>query len=244
MTRELIGIRYSPWTQKARWPLEHHGLSYRYSEHLMMVGIPLLRLKSGNWTGEVTVPSMICDGQVLPNSLPLRNGQMHRARILRYFLRMSEAIAFWNTESDSILENGRLLLTRAMLGAPRSMTEVMPPLMGLLPGSMLVARQAAHYVLRRYNRPGNPEVWLGNLKQGLDGLREGLAGQDYLLGRFTFADLAMAAALQMVRPPENRYVKMGPVSRQCWTRLELVDAYSDLLGWRDRIFERHAPSSL
>ena len=210
-----------------------------------MVGIPLLRLKSGCWTGDVTVPTMVGEEHVLPNSFAIAQWADSKGDNTSLFpAAQVEAIGLWNTESDAILENGRLLLTQPMLEAPRSMTEVMPPLMGLLPGAMLVAKQAAHYVLRRYDRPGNPEVWLGNLKKGLDGLREALAEQEYLLGGFTFADIAMATALQMVRPPENRYVKMGPVSRRCWTRLELVESYADLLSWRDRIFERHAPPSL
>ena len=44
---ELIGIGYSPWTEKARWALDHHGIDYRYSEHLILFGMLPLRIKLG-----------------------------------------------------------------------------------------------------------------------------------------------------------------------------------------------------
>ena len=244
MTRELIGISYSPWTQKARWSLEHHGITYRYSEHLMMVGIPVLCLKSSRWASDVTVPTMICDTEVLPNSYAIARWADRQGESSSLFPEEQvEVITEWNSLSDSLLESGRLLLTQAMLREPRSLVEAMPPLMRFLPGSMVVAKQAARYVLRRYDRPGDPVLWRKTMERGLVTLREALQGGDYLLGSFTFADVAMATALQMVSPPANRYVQMGPVSRQCWTRAELVDGASDLLAWRDRIFERHVPCS-
>ena len=245
MTRELIGIRYSPWTQKARWPLEHHGIAYRYSEHLMMVGIPLLCLKSSRWNPDVTVPTMICEDEVLPNSFAIARWADRQGKGASLFPdAQMGAIEEWNTRSDGMLESGRLLLTQEMLREPRSLAEAMPPLMRLLPGSMVVAKQAARYVLRRYDRPGDRTIWLDTLEKGLTSLRQALNGGDYLLGSFTFADIAMATALQMVAPPTGRYVQMGPISRRCWTRTELVDGASDLLAWRDRIFERHAPRGL
>ena len=46
VTPELIGIRYSPWTEKARWSPDHR-IPYRYTEHLIMLGMPELRVKTG-----------------------------------------------------------------------------------------------------------------------------------------------------------------------------------------------------
>ena len=208
----------------------------------MMVGIPLLWLKGARLGANVTVPMMVCEAEVLPNSYAIAQWADRQGQGISLFPEeKTEAIKEWNMLSDSILESGRLLLTHAMLREPRSLVEAMPPLMRLVPGSMLMAKQAAHYVLRRYQRPGDSALWLETILSGLVALREGLGGRDYLLDSFTFADIAMATSLQMVLPPASRYVQMGSFSRQCWTRHELVDGASDLLAWRDRIFERHAP---
>ena len=71
MSLELIGIGYSPWTQKARWALNHHRIEYQYSEHLIMVGIPLLRMKTGRWLGAVTAPSLVGTDRPLLDSFAI-----------------------------------------------------------------------------------------------------------------------------------------------------------------------------
>lgn len=64
----LIGLSYSPWTRKARWALDHHGLSYTFVEHLPMLGEPLLRWKLRRWRAPVTVPAFIDKGARLMDS--------------------------------------------------------------------------------------------------------------------------------------------------------------------------------
>ena len=63
VTPQLIGIYYSPWTEKARWSLDHHAMPYRYEEHLLLFGMPGLRLRTGHLTGPLTVPAY-CDGKL------------------------------------------------------------------------------------------------------------------------------------------------------------------------------------
>jgi glutathione S-transferase len=41
-------------------------------------------------------------------------------------------------------------------------------------------------------------------------LRTALAGRDYLCGGFTYADVAMAVVLQMVRPVADAFIPLGP----------------------------------
>src|SRR5689334_2595000 len=55
----LVGLHYSPWTEKARWALDHHGLPYTYEEYLPMIGEPALRLRTRRAFGKVSVPVLI-----------------------------------------------------------------------------------------------------------------------------------------------------------------------------------------
>src|SRR5262245_44456729 len=41
--RALLGAFYSPWTERARWALDHHGIAYRFEEHVPVVGELALR---------------------------------------------------------------------------------------------------------------------------------------------------------------------------------------------------------
>lgn len=77
------------------------------------------------------------------------------------------------------------------------------------------------------------------LRAGLDALRAALAGGEYLLGSFSYVDIAMATLLQGVEPVADRYLRLGPATRATWTRTELAREYADLLRWRDELYARH-----
>lgn len=66
-----------------------------------------------------------------------------------------------------------------------------------------------------------------------------LAGRAYLLDAFTYADVAMAVVLQMVRPVPDRYMPLGPAVREVRTNEELARGFADLVEWRDRLYARH-----
>jgi glutathione S-transferase len=57
----LVGEYFSPWTEKARWALDHHRLEYRYREHVPLLGEALLRVRADRLTGRVSVPLLITD---------------------------------------------------------------------------------------------------------------------------------------------------------------------------------------
>src|SRR4051812_21797018 len=60
MSRTLFGLRVSPWTERARWALDHHKMSYAYHEHLPMLGEVLLRRKAR--VKKASVP-LLADGE-------------------------------------------------------------------------------------------------------------------------------------------------------------------------------------
>ena len=58
---ELLGLPYSPWSEKARWALDVRHVPYRYRVFQPLIGEPALRFKTRRWTGTVTVPVMTDD---------------------------------------------------------------------------------------------------------------------------------------------------------------------------------------
>ena len=240
MSLELIGIGYSPWTQKARWALDHHRLEYKYSEHLIMVGMPLLRLKTSRWLGSVTVPSLVGAERPLLDSFAIARWADERGAGSTLFpAEYTDAIELWNEKSDTLLNAARMLTTRELSENPTALAEALPFYLKPLPGSVAVAKQAARYVMSQYSIPGNERTWMELLRNGFIELREALGSKNYLLGEFTFADVAMAASIQAIQPPDPQYIPLGPVSQRCWTRPELVAEFQDLLHWRTQILEKH-----
>jgi glutathione S-transferase len=49
----------------------------------------------------------------------------------------------------------------------------------------------------------------------------------------------MASALQGVSAVADDYIPLGPATRAVWTQPELAAEFSDLVAWRDRLYERH-----
>ena len=56
---ELLGLPYSPWTEKARWALDVRRVPYRFRHYQPLVGEPALRLKLRRWRGNVSVPVLV-----------------------------------------------------------------------------------------------------------------------------------------------------------------------------------------
>ena len=240
MSLELIGIGYSPWTQKARWALDHHRIEYKYSEHLIMVGMPLLKMKTGRWLGSVTAPSLVGGERPLLDSFAIaRWADKQGGGTTLFPAEHTDAIELWNAKSDILLDAARMITTRALAENTAALAEALPFYLKPVPGSVAVAKQAAQYVIRHYAIPGSERTWIETLRKGFLELREALGSQEYLLGEFTFADVAMAASIQAIQPPDTQYVPLGPASQRCWTRPELVAEFADLLHWRTQILEKH-----
>ena len=66
---ELLGLPYSPWTEKARWALEARGITYEKRRYAPLTGELGLRRKLGKWSGVVSVPVLTDDdGRVIGDS--------------------------------------------------------------------------------------------------------------------------------------------------------------------------------
>ena len=69
---ELLGIPFSPWSEKARWALDARRVPYAYRVYQPIAGEPALRVKLRRLRGRVTVPVLTTDaGDVLTDSVDI-----------------------------------------------------------------------------------------------------------------------------------------------------------------------------
>jgi glutathione S-transferase len=239
--RTLYGLSQSPWTEKARWALDHHGIAYRYHEHVPVLGEVFLRLKSKRPPGEKpSVPLLVDGADVLPSSLAIARHADGKGRGEPLFPREhEEAVLRWAEISDRIIDVGRVKVLRDLKKDRAAQREALPDFIpGALRGAFTpMATTASVFLAKKYGvaRDFDREVE-ARLRPALEEVRRALKG-DYLEGRFTFADVAIAASLRTLTP-ESR-ASIGPATRALWTNDALAAEYADLLTWRDSLYRRH-----
>ncbi|AUX24096.1 hypothetical protein SOCEGT47_046290 [Sorangium cellulosum] len=243
---ELLGLVFSPWTEKARWALDVRRVPYTFRHYQPMIGEPALRLKLRRLRGRVTVPVLTTDdGRVLTDSADIARWADGRGEGPALFPAEHEAeIARLVALSERALDAGRALTLSRMLADDEALAEMTPPpirrrLGPLAPrlGALGIRRTLRKYDGHRTDGAAHQRT----LVSALDEIRAALARQApaedaprTLLGRFTFADIAMAQALVGVEPPAE--LKLGPAGRRCWSDPELRERYADLTAWRDALY--------
>ena len=250
---ELLGLVYSPWTEKARFALDARRVRFRFRSYAPLVGEPALRLKTRRLTGTVTVPVLTRDdGEVLADSLAIARWADTQGAGPRLFPpgREAEVIKFVDL-SERALAAGRGLSLLRMLDDGEALKEMVPKAMRrpLGPVATALGRAGVKRTLAKYGVRGDArEPHEAELARCLDALREALAaapapegaGPRTLLGELTFADIATAQALAFVEPPAFG-LRLGRASRRSFTDPALSTRYADLVTWRDALYEAHRP---
>lgn len=247
--RELIGLHYSPWTERALWALDHHGLPYRYHEHLIIFEMPVLRWKLRRFCGSVTVPAMI--DPMYRKTLRFFDSW----DIARHADRLGGApklfpkehvdeIRSFNDLSERALSASRALLIDRMQHNPEALKALLPSFIpNVLRSPLLfVAKTGLRYVAREFSvRSQSTREHESELREVLMSLRESLASakSDYLLGNFSYADVTMAVALQFADPVADEFKKIDPDFRRCCRQEQLAGEFRDLIQWRDRLYATH-----
>jgi glutathione S-transferase len=252
---QLIGISYSPWTEKARWALDHHRKPYRYREHLILFGMPELRLRTGKWTGPLTVPALIEEGpqgskEVIGDSWDIARHADRQGEGARLFPESEFAqIEKYNRLSEEALDAVRILFSARLMKDPEAKAEALPsfvprPLRRPLAG---IASVGVAYIAHEFGYSvQDVERALAELRDIYSELSRDLqaAGGDYLVGgRFSYADIAMATTIQGLEPSKDAPVRFGEALRRCWGAAELQEEFKGLLEWRDRLYTRHRGTS-
>lgn len=240
---ELLALSYSPWSEKARWALDHHRIAYRERAYVPMLGELPLRLRVGKLRGKITVPILFDGDQVLFDSYAIAQHADRVGSGSKLFRGDApDPVAPWNAKSEEALAAGRERVV-ARIGADpeakrESLESVVPSI--LVGPSMPVAALATRFLARKHGAPGRTlEASDRALSEILRELRAALGGKPYLLGDFSYADVAMAVVLQMVTPVSDAYLRLRPATRRCWTNEPLATEFADLLAWRDDLYARH-----
>jgi glutathione S-transferase len=239
----LVVLSISPWSERARWALDHHGLAYRTVEHIPLIGERRLRKLVGRRAGPATVPVLIDGDTVLTDSWDIaRHADRVGSGSPLIADEQVDAVRRWNTLVDAAMQHGRALTVAGMLASPAALDETLPP---PVPGwvrrlARPISRWSVGWFGRKY---GVDTTDLARheaaVREALDALRAGLGGRPFLLGRFSYADIVAATLLQGVRPVDDSFIPMGPATRAVWTNTQLAGEYADLLRWRDELYLAH-----
>lgn len=239
----LIGVSYSPWSEKARWGLELCGLAYTYREYLPMIGEPALRLELRRFRGKVSVPILLTEEGPVADSLRIVEwGCAHGARSI-IPSEHTAAITTWNALSERALAVGRERTTLSVARDPVALVESVPGVFRRLgPISRGIGKLGVRFLERKYAfQPQDDARRVETLRDVLAALRKGLAGGEHLVGgTLTYADITMAVSLQFVSPPER--IRLGKHSRPHWTVPSLVEEFADVIAWRDRLYDANRPA--
>jgi glutathione S-transferase len=239
----LIGLPYSPWTEKARWALDHHRVPYRFREYLPIFGIPLLRIRTGRYRGRLSVPVYLGENGVLTDSFDIAQfAESHGGGAPLFPAGHEAEVAEWNRESDTALAAGRALSSVRIAGDAKAKEDSVPSMFprALRPALRPLVDVGIRYLKVKYGFGTQPteehEAALGGV---LDRMAEKLGNNDYLLGKFSYADICMAMVLQFVSPVANEFIPLGDAARPLWGTPALAARHHRLLEWRDRLFQRH-----
>ncbi|HEY3498312.1 MAG TPA: glutathione S-transferase [Polyangiaceae bacterium] len=238
--RTLVVLSYSPWSERARWVLEHHGLPYRKQHHAPFLGERKLRRIVGPGVPRPTVPILLAGEEKLTDSWDIalyadREGSGER--LIPDDL--ANEIRRCADRAERAMVEGRALVVAGLLKDGDALDETLPP---GIPGFV-------RPLLRPLTRFGT--AWFGRKYaldlEALSSAREALAGalasfrerlgdKPYLLDRFTYADIVLCSLLQGIEPVADHYLRLGPAQRRVWTQPELAREYQDLIAWRNRTY--------
>ncbi len=220
---------FAPWCERSRWALDHHGIVYREIAQVPLVAELSLRI-AARQMGRVTVPLFI-DGDVkLMSSDAIAR---HADRIgsgAPLFAREAE-VAGWMEISEAIMVAGRALLLPRIAASPAALREQFP--------IKAVASLGVRHLMSKYaTRASDGSRHDEDSRRCLDSVRATLADNcTFLVGdAMSYADITIAAALQFVLPVDERWISLGPASREAWTNAALAEDYGDVLAWRDRLY--------
>jgi glutathione S-transferase len=236
----LVMGSFNPWGEKARWALDHHRVAYRQAPHRPLVDNVWLRLRMRRWRGPVTVPVLFADDEVLRDSFEIArcaegNGQGESL----FPVGSEDEIAAWNRESDAALAAGRALFVARVENDAEALRECLP---GPTPVAAAIAPFAGiglRAFKRKYGIAGLDGARRAReLRDFLGRVRSAIASE-YVLGSFSYADIAIAVVLQFVAPSFDERLPLGPARRRCMGTASLAAGFGDLLAWRDELYGRH-----
>ena len=245
---ELLGLPYSPWSEKARWALEARGIAYEKKLYQPLLGELGLRKKLGKWRGVVSVPVLTDDdGRVIPDSADIARWADGRGNGPQMFpAGQHDDIARFIELSDRGMAAGRALSLLRLLDDDAGVMEMVPRKLRGMPGARALAKAGVARTLRKYRGLRDEDAARAALAQVMGEIRAALAaapassGVKTLLGTFTFADVSVAQVLAFIEPPAFG-LKLGDATRRSFVDPVLREQFADLVAWRDALYDAYRP---
>jgi glutathione S-transferase len=239
-TRLLYTMSYSPWSERARWALLHHGLDFEERAHVPLLGELALRMRAKRFSGRTTVPLLIDGDVTVMDSFAIATycdsvgggdkliDSAHRERITAL-----------NDDMEKLLGAARghlLQLTKkhadvALAMAPRALRS--------LPGTAAASRMGASFIASKHL--ASLDDVEERLRAGLREIRAQLAGRPYLFDRFSYADILLSTPLSVIAPVAERFIAFEPALRKHLQHETLAAEFDDLVAWRDELYDKHRP---
>jgi glutathione S-transferase len=242
----FVALPMSPWSERARFALDHHGIDYREDAYVPLLGELALRVRTGVYRGRISVPVLFHEGHVIRDSVEIARYVDRLGKGTSLFPEGAEAeIARYVELTNTLMDAGRVLGVPRMAQSAEARHESLPSFMPAPLRSALrpLAGMGMAYIARKYRLSAQaPQEARDTMRRILEQLRAGLKGRSTLLSDFTFADLTTAVALGAVRPVEHPALPLGPGMRAAFTEPLLVEEFGDLLAWRDRLYAERRPT--
>lgn len=244
----LLCLAYSPFSERARWALDHHRIAYRMRNHQPFVGELWLRRQRRDPDGQrATVPALVSEEGLISDSWRIVEYADRRGAASPLIPATLRAEVRQLAELTDIgLEHGRAGVTLRLLAQPAALDASLPgPCPDWLrPLLRPVSRYGLRWFAAKYDiKATAQDDQRKGLASVLEQMRARLAGGRYLLGDFTYADMAVAGLLQCVQPVNERFVPLSRALRPAWCQPELALRFADLVAWRDGLYAAHREPS-
>ncbi|MBV6494506.1 MAG: hypothetical protein LDLANPLL_02539 [Turneriella sp.] len=247
MAAQLFGISYSPWSEQARWALDHHIIRYKYTEHVPLITNALLRFATKNYTGKLTVPVLVTENRSFSDSWHIVNyadRTGHREKLIP--LDLADEIRNWHDLADCANKANRIIATDTTSQSEEAKRAALPDFIPEFAKNTLspLADLAAAYLSMKYDfRHAIIPEEKRKVREVLLKIRQRLNGKRFLFDTFTYADITAAGTLSFVKPVADKYIPLKPALRTAFTQNDLANEFADLLEWRDKLYADKRGSS-
>ncbi len=237
----LVGISYSPWTEKASWALNKAGVPYKYKNHEVIFGMPMLAWQAKRPMGEITVPLLLHDdGPSIMGSFEIAKSQ---AQILFPAAHL-ETIEKLEKLSEEILDLTRALSMIRVERSPELQIGSLPDYVPapVKPFLTSLARLGLSYLRKHFPAPLTYEQSLQKMDALLEQMRAIWQNRssEFVCGdSFSHADIICAVTLMGVEPVAQEFHKLPKAIRQAFATPELKEKYKDMLTWRDQVYVKY-----
>jgi glutathione S-transferase len=240
----LVFLPVSPYSERARWALDHHGIAYRELVHQPFLGEWRLRRLLASLPGErATVPALLTSEGALKSSWDIANYTDRIGKAAPLIpAEQAKAIKSLTARVDNAAEAGRILVSARLLAHPAALDESLPATIPhfMRPWLRPMTRYGMRWFMRKYELDtATMDANQAEFSKILESFEVELSRGRYLLGSFSFADIALATLLQSIAPVADRYIPIGPALRRAWSDPTLATRFARLVTWRDRLYEAH-----